>query len=365
MADFIPGLELSRLFYWDAVRPLLDQHYPGLPHAAALIGPGSEVLGFDTEMSMDHHWSPNVHLFLGDKDKGLAEPIREMLRWHLPLSFKGFSLHLVEIPDEPGVYKMRKKDELPVDHHVYPTTLRSYISQLAAWDIEQPLTAADWLSIPSQILRSITSGAVHHDGVGELSALQERLRWYPEDVWLYMLASGWHRIDDEEHLMPRAGYVGDELGSALIGSRLVRDIMSLCFLIEKQYAPYPKWFGSAFQQLSCAAELTPTLRRAQMAETWPERENALGEAYQHLAGMHNALGITDQMPEKVSRFHGRPFDVIHGGNFAKAILEQVKDPQVREIAAKTVIGSVDQFSDSTKLRSKMNNRSVLVQLYNS
>jgi hypothetical protein len=47
--------------------------------------------------------------------------------------------------------------------------------------------------------------------------------------------------------MPRAGFVGDELGSALIGSRLVRDIMNLCFLLEKQYAPYPKWFGTAFQ----------------------------------------------------------------------------------------------------------------------
>jgi hypothetical protein len=32
------------------VRPLMDRHYPGLPHAAALIGPGSEVLGFDTQL---------------------------------------------------------------------------------------------------------------------------------------------------------------------------------------------------------------------------------------------------------------------------------------------------------------------------
>ncbi len=50
MPEFIPGLELSRLFYWEVVRPLMDRHYPGLPHAAALIGLGSEVLGFDTQM---------------------------------------------------------------------------------------------------------------------------------------------------------------------------------------------------------------------------------------------------------------------------------------------------------------------------
>ena len=55
MSDFIQCLELSRLFYWEVVRPILDQHYPGLLHAAGLIGPGSEILGFDTQMSMDHH----------------------------------------------------------------------------------------------------------------------------------------------------------------------------------------------------------------------------------------------------------------------------------------------------------------------
>lgn len=51
---FIPGIELSRRFYAEAVRPILDAHYPGLPHAAAHVG--SDVLGYDTEMSTDHFW---------------------------------------------------------------------------------------------------------------------------------------------------------------------------------------------------------------------------------------------------------------------------------------------------------------------
>ena len=49
---FIPGLELARRFYWEAVRPILDADFPGLRHSAALIGAGSEVLGFDTPMSV-------------------------------------------------------------------------------------------------------------------------------------------------------------------------------------------------------------------------------------------------------------------------------------------------------------------------
>ena len=71
--------------------------------------------------------------------------------------------------------------------------------------------------------------------------------------------------------MPRAGFTGDELGSAIIGSRLVRDVMSLCFLMERRYAPYPKWFGAGFKQLACFEHLSTVLWRAQQAATWPER----------------------------------------------------------------------------------------------
>ena len=62
--------------------------------------------------------------------------------------------------------------------------------------------------------------------------------------------------------------VGDEVGSALIGGRLVRDIMRLCFLMERTYAPYQKWFGTAFKRLSCGPDLWPMLQNALQAETW-------------------------------------------------------------------------------------------------
>ena len=60
---FIPGLELSRRFYWEAVRPVLEGSFGGLPHSAALIGPGSETLGFDDEMSTDHGWGAAAAAF--------------------------------------------------------------------------------------------------------------------------------------------------------------------------------------------------------------------------------------------------------------------------------------------------------------
>jgi hypothetical protein len=360
---FIPGLELSRRFYWEVVRPLLDARFPELAHAAARIGPGSDVLGFDTEMSTDHDWGPTVRIFLRDADADRAGAIRDLLRHELPRVFLGYPVGTAESPDEPGVRWMQEAAEGPVEHRVFVQTLRDFVKAELEYDLGRPLEAADWLTFSWQKLREMTAGAVHYDGVGDLSALRQRLAYYPRDIWLYLLASGWHRIAQEEHLMPRAGDAGDELGSALIGSRLVRDIMSLCFLMERQYAPYPKWFGTAFHQLACSGDLHPILWRAQVARAWPEREAALAEAYVCLARMHNALGITAGLPEQVVNFFGRPFKVIHGDTFAAALREAIKDPAVKQIASRRLIGNIDQISDSTDIRSDAGWRPLLRGLY--
>src|SRR5437763_4858107 len=101
MVAFTPGLELCRRFYEEAVRPLLEQHFADLPYAAALIGPGSDVLGFDTEMSMDHLWGPRLQIFLRDQDVSFACHIDEILCDSLPHIFEGFSVDVVAVPDEP------------------------------------------------------------------------------------------------------------------------------------------------------------------------------------------------------------------------------------------------------------------------
>ena len=363
MPDFIPGLELSRRFYDELVRPLLDEHFPALAHAAALIGYGSEVLGFDTPMSTDHAWCPRMQLFLREEDQTLAEPIYVMLSEKLPREFMGYPLNTVAVEGEAGVFWMRAEADGPVAHKVLPITLRRFIEENLGWDIARPLAPVDWLSISSQRLGTITAGAVHFDNLGELTALRAQLAWYPRDVWLYMLAAGWARIGQEQHLMPRAGFVGDELGSALIGSRLVRDAMSLCFLMEKQYAPYPKWFGSAFQKLACAPALTPALRRAQWSETWQMREAAFVEVYAALAALHNASGLTDPLPVQINPFHGRPFRVIDAESISSTLLAKISDAEVQRIAAKGLIGNIDQFSDNTDLRSHTQWRAGICKLY--
>ena len=137
--------------------------------------------------------------------------------------------------------------------------------------------------------------------------------------------------------------------------------MGLGFLMERRYAPYPKWFGSAFARLACADGLLPHLDGALAARSWPAREGHLAGAYEAVAGMHNALGLTALLPERVSPFWGRPFRVIHGDRFADALRATIEDPRVRRLPEG--IGAIDQWVDSTDVLASAERRRRLQMLY--
>jgi len=362
--SFVPGLQLSEAFYREAVRPILARAYPGLSHAAALIGPGSEVLGLDDATSTDHHWGPRVLLFLEEGDHArLADAMRAALAYELPTEFMGYSTHFsAPDPNDNGTQLLERIERGPVNHRVETHTLRGFVAEQLGFDLEEDLTAADWLTFPEQRLLHLTAGAVFHDGVG-LEDVRARFADYPRDVWLYRMAAAWARVGQEEHLMGRTGDAGDEVGSALIGARLVRDCMRLGFLMERRYAPYAKWFGMAFRGLACAGELEPALQRALHARDWRKRERYLVAAYEALARRHNALGLTAPLPERAALFFGRPYRVIALRGFAEALLEQIEDPEVKRIASNAPIGGVDQFSDSTDLLEDPSWRPALKRLY--
>ena len=235
----------------------------------------------------------------------------------IPGDFLGHST--VPIPSEPGG---------AAGAVVTVTTVRRYFAGHGI-DTERALEPADWLILPEQTLRSVTAGRVFRGDL-DLEARRARLAYYPRDIWLYQLAAAWNRIGQEEHLMGRAGFVGDEIGSAIIGARLARDLMRLCFHMEQKYAPYPKWFGTAFAELACSAAIGPILRMALAAMSWQEREEHLCAAYTIVAEMHNRLGVTQPIPIKIAEFLCRPFSVVHqGGGFAEKLVAQIEDAGIR------------------------------------
>ena len=344
MPEFIPGLKLSEYLYHEAIEPLLAQKYPHLNYSAARLGWGSDVMGFDTPMSMDHGWGPKLTLFLNEKDYSeLHQELEDFFAWHLPLEIRGFPTNFGEPLEDGG--RMEAKDTSPIRHMITITTLEKLIMSYLGMDTRQPLTPPLWLSLPQQRLRTIRSGRIYHDGLGRISPLRQALHWYPHDLWLYLMGNQWRRIDQDEPFVGRTGSVGDELGSRLIAARLIHDMMSLLFLMEKQYAPYSKWFGSAFKKLSNAPRFTPIFQQILNCESWQEREKHLSQAYQHLVDAHNALDVTPNIKPEISNFYNRPFLVPHSSRFVIALQEQIKDPVVKALPPH--LGSIDQFIDNT------------------
>ncbi|RJQ24697.1 DUF4037 domain-containing protein [Candidatus Parcubacteria bacterium] len=348
MPDFIPGLQLSEIFYYEAVKPILDSNFPNLIYSAALIGTGSEVLEFDTPQSMDHHWGLKLNLFVSQADIKKAEKIKEVLSKNLPYEVRGISTNFGK-PDKIGVQLLEKIDSGPVNHLVTVDTINSYFEKYLGYT-PNTIQILNWLTIPEQKLLEVTSGKVFYDGLNELNSVREKLAYYPQDIWLYLYASQWVRIAQEEAFVGRAGDVGDELGSQVIAARLVREIMKLSFLIEKKYAPYLKWFGTAFSKLAIAQDLSPILKVVLFSKDWKERENNLSKAYKIIANGHNKLAITDEMNTEVSSYHKRPYLTIHGHDFADAIKQKITNEEIKNM--KYAIGNVSQFIDSTDILSR-------------
>jgi hypothetical protein len=159
-----------------------------------------------------------------------------------------------------------------------------------------------------------------------------------------VLARQWQRIAQEEAFPGRCAEVGDELGSAIVTARLVRDLMRLFLLMRRRYPPYSKWLGTAFARLADAPVLVPPLAAAIAATDWPARQRQLGQVLRAAAGRHNELGITKPLDTRTRRYYDRPYQVINADRFTGALLEVIADPQVRRLP---VLGAVDEFIDST------------------
>jgi hypothetical protein len=183
--QFTSGLHLARTFYEDAVHPILDEHFPPLPHTAALLGSGSEVLGFDDRRSTEHDWGPRLQIFLRSEDAHeFAAAVTTALARHLPATWRGY----------PTAFTRTHDPDATPRHRVDVIDLTTWFATSLGFDPRTGVTPHDWLATPTQRLAAITRGAVFHDGLNELLAARSALRWYPHDVWRYVLACQWHRI---------------------------------------------------------------------------------------------------------------------------------------------------------------------------
>jgi hypothetical protein len=272
------GIELARRYFLEAGLPALRERFPSLVErvAAGLVaggldsGAGSEIGGFDDDISRDHNWGPRFFVFLAEDDCARqGEAVHDALADALPEEFMGFRRHATTLPDSP----------------VHVTSPRRNLQ--AVLGIRTPPTSdSEWMSLPESLLFEYTGGEVFYEPVPLVSPLRQAMAYYPDDFLLH--AAGNAR---------RMALRGDVLATRSYVTWFLTCVMRTCSLLRRRYAPYGKWLPAAFRRLP---DLPPGLiaKTEALAARLDLRtvESRMYEILDMVGTMANDSGLIERVP---------------------------------------------------------------------
>jgi len=254
------GLELARSYYYECGEPMLKEQFPDLFPllATGLIGSGSECFGYDDDLSKDHDFEPGFCIFLPDESiiDRKQEFALERAYSKLPKSYKGWDRLRIQPVGGPRHGAIRLSDFVS--------------SRLGKPDPE--LSPTEWLSLPEQSLAELTNGEIFHDGPGSVTALRQKLAFFPEDVRLKKLAG--HLL-----LMAQSGQYNymrcighHETGASQLALfEFVQSTLHVIFLLNKTYMPYYKWSFRALRDLKTLSDMAPILELLIVSDNSPSQ----------------------------------------------------------------------------------------------
>ena len=341
------GIELSAAFHRDVVGPLLQRELPGLRYAAGRLGSGSDVLGFDDAMSCDHDWGCRLTVLVDEADRTVVPLARDLLAGGLPERFGGLPVRFATTGDAQ------------VSHQVEVGAVGDFAVRRLGVNPLRGLAVLDWLTLAGQSVLEVVAGPVYADATTELRTLRRALAWYPPDVERYLIACGWQRLEQRMPLMGRTADTGQRLQSRLLSAMLAGDLISLAFLLNRQWRPYDKWREAMFARLPCAAELGGPLESAATAADWRDREAALTAASEMLLDVQRRRGLPAPAAG-VIQFWDRPYRTVDP-QIADGLLATVTDPVLTRLAVRA--GSAEQWIDSVDVLAHPGRRAVLTAVY--
>lgn len=224
------GLELSRSYYEEYGKPMLEKDFPGLlPYlAVGFVGSGSERYGFDDEISTDHDFEPGFCIFLPDENTvdRRSEFLLERAYAKLPKEHMGCK----RLPLSP----------VGGNRNGVMRTADFYLRAVGASDGSLPTEA--WLRIPDYALAEATNGEVFFDNYGEFSSIRRSLLSMPQDILLKRLAGNLLIMAQAgQYNYPRCLAHGEKEAAQLACNEFVSSAIKVVFLLRGKYAPYYKW----------------------------------------------------------------------------------------------------------------------------
>ena len=238
------GLKLSKDYYEAYGKEMLEGSFSDyLPFiSVGLAGSGSEVLGFDDEISHDHDFEPGFCIFIPSEDVMDRKTVFALERAYakLPNEFMGFERQ--KLSPVGGA----RKGVIRLDEFL--------VSKLG--NPEGKLSTYEWLKIPTQYLLEVTSGELFFDGDKRFTKIREELSVMPKDIKLKRLAG--HLL-----LMSQAGQYNyertakrkDYASTGVCVYEYVKNAIAAIYLLNNEYMPYYKWQLRGLKELDVLSEL--------------------------------------------------------------------------------------------------------------
>ncbi|GAB4061931.1 DUF4037 domain-containing protein [Uliginosibacterium sediminicola] len=236
------GLELARSYYQAVRGELLASFAPVAQRIAfGLVGHGSECFGFDDALSRDHDFGPGFCIWLTDEDYALFGARLQTEYAQLPREFAGFAARQVSPRSEQRVGVFRISD--------------FYAQFLGAPNL--PVSDADWLQIPEELLACACNGEVFADPLGEFSRLRAQLQaYYPDGIIRRKLAQAVAKMAQSgQYNLPRALQRGELVTAQLARAEFMRHACCAAFVLNRRYAPVYKWLHRGLRTLPKLGDL--------------------------------------------------------------------------------------------------------------
>jgi len=292
------GLELSELFFRSCGEDMLKKQFSRLAERAAvgLVGPGSECYRFDDVVSRDHDWGPSFCIWLTLEDFNSHGKRLQAGYENLPQTFMEFGPRQVSPGEEWRVGVI----EITQFYRTYTGLDRP------------PAVLSEWLRIPEQNLSLCTNGKIFYDPLGEFSAWRETLLdFYPEDVRLKKIASRCLTAGQAgQYNVPRSLRRNDLFAFQYGLMKFCSDIISLVFLLNRQYSPYFKWMHRGVKELPVLGESTfRTVQKLISGKDLQDKVNCIEEFCQDIIKSLRGEDLSDLQSDflldHASSVHGR------------------------------------------------------------
>ena len=276
------GIELSEKYFEQYGLPMLQNQFQELlPNiACGIMGEGSECMGFDDEVSRDHDFDAGFCIFLPSENiiDRRAAFLLERAYAKLPKVFEGVTRPMLNPVGGARKGVIRTSD--------------FFAEKIGSSDGE--LTLKGWLTVPEQALAEVTNGKVFFDNLGELSAIRERVRYFPEDIRLKKLAGNLLIMAQSGQYNYKRSLDHGELAAAQLSVfEFVNHAISAIFLLNKVYKPYYKWSFKALRNLPLLAKEADVL---EYLITTGNSSELAEEKYYTLEGI--AADIIDELSEQ-------------------------------------------------------------------